>query len=81
MNGTTPQLNSSGDKIWCPLCGDYERFLKIEKAARLSDVDRRTIHRYIEEGKIYNYKIAGMTSRVCSNCLLGRNEMFNLIIN
>lgn len=68
------QLNASGDKIYCPLCGDYVRFLKIEKAAKLADVDRRTIHRYIEEGKIYSCKIVGMTSRICSNCLLKRND-------
>jgi len=70
MSEIIPLLNSQGDGIWCPLCREYVRLIKIEKAARLADVNRRTIYRYIEEGKIRSLKIAGKTQRVCSKCLL-----------
>lgn len=74
MSEKVSLLNSQGDEIWCPLCREYVRFIKIEKAARLADVGRRTIYRYVEEGKIYSLKIAGTTQRLCSNCLLKPNE-------
>jgi hypothetical protein len=44
------------------------------KAARISDVHRRTIYRYIESGDIYRLKVAGKTTRVCSGCLIKREE-------
>jgi excisionase family DNA binding protein len=59
-----------GNKIWCPLCQDYKKFLKIQKAANLADVNRRTVYRYIEEGKVHAIKTAGGTSRVCVGCLI-----------
>lgn len=62
-----------GNQIWCPLCHGYENFLKIRKAAPLADVSRRTIYRYLEEGKICSVKIAGGTSRVCRGCLIKQN--------
>jgi excisionase family DNA binding protein len=60
----------SGKDIWCLLCEKYTQLLKVQKAASLADVSRRTIYRYIEEGSIYSVKIAGKTYRVCSRCLL-----------
>lgn len=60
----------TGNQIWCPNCQDYKKFLKTHNAATLTDVIRRTIYRYIEEGKIYAFKTAGKTYRVCSGCLL-----------
>lgn len=60
----------TGNQIWCPYCQEYEKFLKIQNAAALADVSRRTVYRYLEEGKIYAVKTAGGTYRVCSGCLL-----------
>lgn len=57
-------------KIWCPLCNDYARFLRIGKAAALADVSPRTIYRYLEQGKVYSVKVAGKTTRICLSCLL-----------
>lgn len=57
-------------KVWCPRCQYYEKFFKTHNAAALADVTRRTIYRYIDEGKIYAVKVAGNTYRVCSSCLL-----------
>jgi excisionase family DNA binding protein len=45
------------------------------KAAKVADVHRRTIYRYVESGEIYHLKVAGKTTRVCSGCLLKREEM------
>jgi excisionase family DNA binding protein len=59
-----------GNKLWCPRCQDYEKFLKTHNAAALADITRRTIYRYIDEGKIYAVKVAGNTYRVFSGCLL-----------
>lgn len=58
------------DKVWCPYCNDHKKFVKTHTAATLADVTRRTIYRYIEEGKVYSIKTAGGTYRVCSGCLL-----------
>lgn len=59
-----------GEKIWCPFCKDYVQLLRIQSAAKLADVNRRTVCRYIQDGKVYAIKVAGMTYRVCSSCLL-----------
>ena len=64
------QVAIKENQILCPLCQDYETFLRIHKAAKLADVDRRTIYRYLEEGKIHAVKIAGGTFRVCRGCLI-----------
>ena len=61
------------NKIWCPLCQEYEIFLRIQKAAKLADVNPRTIYRYLEEGKIHAVKTAGGTYRVCRGCLIKPN--------
>lgn len=60
----------AGEQVWCPFCKDYVRLLKVQGAAKLVDVNRRTIYRYIEEGRVYTVKVAGKTYRVCSRCLL-----------
>lgn len=59
-----------GDQVWCPLCSDYSQLVRIRNAARLVDVHRRTIYRYIEEGLVHSVKVAGKSYRVCSGCLL-----------
>ena len=58
------------NKILCPTCQDYKKFLKPHNAASLADVTRRTIYRYIDEGKVYAVKVAGNTYRICCGCLL-----------
>lgn len=59
-----------GEQVWCPSCKDYVQLLRIQSAAKLADVNRRTIYRYIEEGQVYAVKVAGKTYRVCGSCLL-----------
>lgn len=64
-------------RMWCPTCKDYVQLLKVQSAARLVDVDRRTIYRYIETGEVYTIKVAGHTYRVCSSCLLSQKDTSN----
>ncbi|PYS55583.1 MAG: hypothetical protein DMF76_25785 [Acidobacteria bacterium] len=60
----------TGRRIWCPRCKDHVEFLRIEAAARLADVSPRTIRRYIADGRVYAFKVAGAGRyRVCSRCL------------
>lgn len=61
-------------KIWCPICKDHYRFLRIPTAARLLEVSRRTIYRHIEDGSIHVFKLGGTGHyRVCSGCLLAQH--------
>jgi excisionase family DNA binding protein len=59
-----------GGEIICPLCKESVQLLRIQQAAKLAGVSRRTIYRYIEEGRIFAAKIAGRTYRVCNRCLI-----------
>jgi len=59
-----------GEQVWCPFCNEYEQLIRISHAARLVDVHRRTIYRYIEEGLVHSIKVVGKSYRVCSGCLL-----------
>jgi hypothetical protein len=59
-----------GDKVWCPRCGDYVKFVRVSGAAKIVDVDRRTVYNYVKQNKVYGVKVAGSTLRVCSHCLL-----------
>lgn len=59
-----------GDKVWCPRCGDYVKFVRVSGAAKIVDVDRRTVYNYVKRNKVYSVKVAGSTLRVCSHCLL-----------
>jgi len=64
----------AGQKIWCSICKDHHRFLRIPTAARLLEVSRRTIYRHIEDGSINVFKFAGTGHyRVCSGCLLAQH--------
>ena len=58
------------EKLWCPLCEDYCKLMKLQSAAKLVDVHTKTIRRYIEEGRVYAVKVAGKSYRVCTRCLL-----------
>ena len=56
--------------VWCPLCKKQVRLWRVAHAAKLVDVNSRTIYRYIDAGSIYAVKVAGKTYRVCADCLL-----------
>lgn len=43
-------------------------------AAKIVDVDRRTVYNYVKKRKVYAVKVAGSTLRVCSRCLLQEDE-------
>jgi excisionase family DNA binding protein len=61
-------------KIWCPVCEDHYRFLRIPTAAKLLEVSRRTIYRHIEDGSIHVFKLARTGRyRVCSGCLVAQH--------
>ncbi len=61
-------------KIWCESCKNYTKFLSVPKAATIADVHTRTIRRYIEGGDVYVIRIVGRSVRVCSECLLRREN-------
>lgn len=44
--------------------------VRIGSAAKIVDVDRRTIYNYVKNDKVQSFKVAGSTLRVCSHCLL-----------
>lgn len=70
-----PNTIFTDQKIWCPLCKDHHRFLRIPSAARLLEVSRRTIYRHIEEGSVHVFKLGGTGRyRVCSGCLLAQQS-------
>jgi excisionase family DNA binding protein len=58
------------ERVWCPSCEKEAQLLRVSNAARLVDVNPRTIYRYIDEGLVYALKVAGKTYRVCRDCLL-----------
>jgi predicted transcriptional regulator len=64
-----------GNEVYCPLCKQYVQLLRIQHAATIASVNRRSVYRYIEEGSVYAVKVAGKTYRVCSDCLLGQNML------
>ncbi|MEN3332263.1 MAG: Helix-turn-helix domain [Blastocatellia bacterium] len=64
------QPKISGHRVWCPVCKRYAQLLKIPDAAKLINVHRRTIYRYIEQGAVYAVKTAGNRYRICGSCLL-----------
>jgi len=63
-------ISITENKIWCPDCQNYKKFLKTHNAAIFANITRRTIYRYLEDGKVYAIKTVGGTYRVCSGCLL-----------
>jgi hypothetical protein len=63
-----------GDKVWCPRCGEYVKVVRVAGAAKIVDVDRRTVYNYIKKNKVYAVKVAGSTLRICSHCLLRENH-------
>jgi len=63
-----------GDKVWCPRCREYVKVVRVAGAAKIVDVDRRTIYNYIKKNQLFAVKVAGNTIRVCSHCLLKENH-------
>lgn len=63
-----------GDKVWCPRCGEYVKVVRVAGAARIVDVDRRTVYNYVKKNKVYSVKVAGSTLRICTHCLLRENR-------
>lgn len=63
-----------GDKVWCPRCREYVKVIRVSGAARIVDVDRRTVYNYIKKKKLFSIRVAGDTIRVCSHCLLRENH-------
>ena len=64
------------NQVWCPRCNQYVQLLKISKAAKIVDVSSKTIYRYIDEGRVYVVRVAGLTTRLCSRCLLNYDDEF-----
>jgi excisionase family DNA binding protein len=52
----------------------YMQLLKIPDAAKLINVHRRTIYRYIKQGAVYAVKTAGNRYRICGSCLLKQGK-------
>lgn len=73
MIGIQPPL-VSGEKVWCQRCSEYVKVIRVAGAAKIVDVDRRTIYNYIKKKKVFAVRVAGNTIRVCSHCLLRENE-------
>jgi len=63
-----------GDKVWCPRCGEYVKVVRVSGAAKIVDVDRRTVYNYVKKNKVFAVKVAGSTLRVCTHCLLREND-------
>lgn len=63
-----------GDKVWCPRCREYVKVVRVTGAAKIVDVDRRTIYNYVKKNKVFAVKVAGSTLRVCTHCLLREND-------
>ena len=63
-----------GDKVWCPRCGEYVKVVRVSAAAKIVDVDRRTVYNYVKKNKVFAVKVAGSTLRVCTHCLLREND-------
>ncbi len=57
--------------FFCPQCHRQTVWLNVQQACRLIEVDRRTLYRYMEQGKIaYRQRPSGRGRFVCHDCLL-----------
>ena len=70
MNQIENTILVLGEKVWCPRCNEYSKFVRVSSAARIVDVDRRTIYNYVKNHKVFAIRVAGGTLRVCSRCLV-----------
>ena len=68
MTSSSPFL---GERIWCRICKAHTQFVSIHHATKFADVSRRSVYRYIEQGKIQSFKLAATGQyRVCTSCLI-----------
>jgi hypothetical protein len=75
MNGANVQpALVLGERIWCAACQAYVKVVRVSSAAKIVDVDRRTVYNYVKKKKVFAVKVAGSTLRVCSSCLLRPND-------
>lgn len=56
-------------RVWCHLCEENVEMVRVRSAARLFDLNSRTLYRYIERGSVHSVKVAGKSLRVCRACL------------
>jgi excisionase family DNA binding protein len=68
------KLEVTGDRVSCPQCKVLAHLIRIDRAARLVDVSRRTIYSYIEDGSVFAFRVAGRTLRICESCLLSAGK-------
>src|SRR5258705_5598965 len=47
-----------GDKVWCQRCREYVKVIRVANAAKIVDVDRRTVYNYIKKNKVFAVKVA-----------------------
>jgi len=50
------------------------KVVRVSGAAKIVDVDRRTVYNYVKKNKVFAVKVAGSTLRVCTHCLLREND-------
>jgi hypothetical protein len=50
------------------------KVVRVAGAAKVVDVDRRTIYNYVKKNKVFSVKVAGSTLRVCTHCLLREDD-------
>ena len=55
------EIKVAGHQVWCPLCEEHVQLLGVHTVAKLLDVNRRTLYRYIEQGGLHAVKVAGKT--------------------
>lgn len=75
MNGANLQpALVLGEKVWCLACQNYVKIVRVTSAAKIVDVDRRTVYNYVRKKKVFAVKVVGSTLRVCSSCLLRTDD-------
>ena len=61
------------------MCADHVQVVRVTSAAKVVDVDRRTVYQYVTTKKVFGIRIAqGTTLRVCTSCLLQPNDAQNI---
>ena len=63
--------------VWCPSCRQQVTLLRINAAAEMAGVSRRTIYRYIDSGSVFAWRIAGHTLRICGRCLIKSPDLLD----
>jgi hypothetical protein len=61
---------TQNDKIHCPRCDDYHKFVRVTQAARVVDMDRRSMYNLVKRRQLHAIRVGGGTLRVCTGCLV-----------